>query len=245
MAGEVGTDEERDVAEADRAADDAPTAHDRPPADDRPPAEEEPLAATPAPEPPAAPVVTARRRRRAWPWLVALPLIGALLFGGAAFAANQLTDPTYTATALIAVLPDDDTTDVSIPVAGIWAEIGNSEALLARAAEELDVDEATLARSVTVTTAANAPVLSVTATTTDPERSADWANAVGGELVAEEAANPVPRYGLQSAAIAVPPATGTELVSPLLMVAAAVLGALVGLVLAQAVVRRRRRRAAA
>ncbi|WP_448625838.1 hypothetical protein [Geodermatophilus sp. URMC 64] len=206
-------------------------------------------AARPAPapdaEPPArSPAVVPRRRSRAWVWLIVLPLLGAALFGGAAFAVGATTPPTYTADALVAVLPDDPADEVSIPVAGIWTEVGSSDAVLLQAAGDLGVSGETLASAVTLTQAPNAPVITVTAVTEDPDRSADWANAVAAQLLAEDDRSPVPGYGLRQVADAVAPAEGAALVTPLIVAAAAAVGAVVGLVVAQGIVRRRRSRSA-
>jgi capsular polysaccharide biosynthesis protein len=221
-----------DVAPATRTAGGAATAAARP-------------ARTPEPEPPArSSAVIARRRSRVWLWLIALPLLGAALFGGGALAVGATSSPTYTADALVAVLPDDPADEVSIPVAGIWTEVGSSDAVLLQAAGSLDVSGETLASAVTLTQAPNAPVITVSATTDDADRSADWANAVAAQLLAEDQRSPVPGYGLRQVADAVAPAEGVALVTPLIVAAAAVVGAVVGLVVAQGLVRRRRSRSA-
>ncbi|MGY1615374.1 hypothetical protein ACI797_01390 [Geodermatophilus sp. SYSU D00691] len=225
---EVRTEESAGVAQADGASDDGPG---------------EPVPAGSSPVPPIPPVVAARRRARAWPWLVVLPLLGALLLGGGAFAANRLAPSSYTATALVAVLPSDPAAEVSIPVAGIWAEVGGSEQLRAGVAGALDVSPAELASSVSVTQAPNAPIVTIAVTTPDADRSATWANAYADQLLAQNTAAPVPQYTLRQVAEAVAPPTGAALVSLPLMIAAAAIGLLLGLVLAQRIVRRRRRAA--
>lgn len=184
-------------------------------------------------------VVVARRRRRRW-WLVALPVVGALLFGGAAFSVNRLTAPSYAADALVAVLPTDPAAPVSLPIAGIWAEVGNSDGLLRQVARRLDVDAPELAAALSLTVADNAPVVSVEVTTTDPRRSARWANAVADELLAEAARRPIAGYALRPAATAVPPSISEPLVSPLLIGVAVAFGFLLGVALAQRIARGRR-----
>lgn len=218
-----------------------------------------PTEASPQP-PPAPPPVTGRpapdgrpvgrrRRSRGWVLLVLLPILGAVLLGGAALAYNRVTPPSYTADALIAVLPTVPATGVSLPITGVWVEVGSSEALLRQSADDLGVRESQLASAVTVTQpSSNAPVVQVSATTGNPQLSAAWANSVASRLVSQARDNPVPGYGLQTVASAIPPLSATQPVTPLIIGVATALGALIGLVLAQTIVglvrRRRRRRVA-
>ena len=204
----------------------------------------------PAP-PPAAPdtaapdtAPAAAGRRRASAWLVALPLLGALLLGGTAYGANELTGPRYAAEALLTVLPTTPSAPVSQPVAGIWVQVGSSDAVLSDAAAALDVDDEELASRLTLVPASDSPVIAVRVSTPDAQRSAEWANTVAGVLLEQDRTAPVPGYVLEQVTEAVPPGTGTGPVSPPAMVAAALFGALAGFVLAQWL-RRIRRPAAA
>jgi capsular polysaccharide biosynthesis protein len=186
------------------------------------------------------PSVVARQRPWARRWLVVLPLVGLLLLGGTAFAVNRVAAPSYTAQALLAVLPNDPATTVSVPVSGIWAQVGQSDVLLSQAAQTLDVDQQTLASSVSLAQGTDSPVITVSVTTNDPRRSARWANAVAKQIITQSTQSPVPGYGVRQVAQAIPPVTRTTPVSPTLVLTAAVLGALAGLVLAQRLARRRR-----
>ncbi|SOC47733.1 hypothetical protein SAMN05660748_0990 [Blastococcus aggregatus] len=185
-----------------------------------------------------APLVGARRRR-SWVWLVVLPLLGALLLGGAGLVANQQAEPTYAAEALVTVLPTDPAAPVSQPVAGIWVKIGSSDAVLSDAADALDVATPVLASRLELVLDADSPVIAVRVTTADAERSATWANAVAAVLLEQDRGERVPGYELEQVATAVPPAGGSELLSPLLVTAAALFGGLIGLVGAQRLRRRR------
>lgn len=166
-------------------------------------------------------------------WPVLLPLLGALLSGAGALLVNESSAPAYTADALLAVLPDDPAADVSIPVAAIWAEVGGSDAVVRQAARALDVDQQTLAAGLRATQLPNAPVISVSVTTTDPERAAAWANGVAAELLGRGEETPVPGYGLRQVAPAEAPVAGSVPLGPLIMLGAAAFGGVAGLVLAQ------------
>ena len=188
------------------------------------------------PGPPPAPPVG---KRRAPVWLVALPLLGALLFAGAGVLVNAGTDARYAAEALVTVLPTDPAAPVSQPVADIWVQIGTSDAVLSQAAAELDVPRDELASRLELVPSPESPVIAVRVTTTDAERSAVWADVVAELLLRQDADERVPGYDLQQVTDAVIPTRGTDVVSPLLLAGAALLGALAGLVAAQWLRRRR------
>jgi hypothetical protein len=190
-----------------------------------------PPPAAPDTAPGTAPSATGRRRTSAW--LVALPLLGALSLGGTAYGANELTGPRYAAEALLTVLPTAPSAPVSQPIAGIWVQVGRSDAVLADAAAALDVDDEELASRLTLVPASDSPVIAVRVSTSDAQRSAEWANTVAGVLLDQDRTAPVPGYELEQVTEAVPPGTGAGPVSPPAMVAAALFGALAGFVLAQ------------
>ena len=187
---------------------------------------------TPPPAPPA-------RQRRSWVWLVVLPLLSALLFAGAGIGVNARTDPTYVAEALVTVLPTDPGVPVSQPVADIWVQIGTSDAVLSQAAAELDVDREELAGQLELVPSPDSPVIAVRVSTTDPRRSAVWADVVAEVLLGQDADERVPGYELEQVTEAVFPLSGSDKVSPLLLTGLALLGALTGLVAAQWLRRRR------
>jgi len=185
-------------------------------------------------------------RGRPWWLLLVLPGLGALLLGGAAITVNQVSPPNYTAEALLAVLPADPANGVSLPITGIWVQLGNTPTLVDNSAAALGIKREDLAAGLAVSQPSpDAPVIAVSVTTTDPRRAATWANAVAARLVLDSQSSPVPGYALRSMAAASPPAEGSPRLTSTIIAAATVLGALVGLVMAQSTLRfidRRRRR---
>lgn len=173
-----------------------------------------------------------------------LPLLGALLCAGGLLAYDRYSSPTYTAEALIAVLPDDPAADVSLQITAIWVEIGNSDGVLLETADGLGVQARTLEDSLTLIQTGNAPLLSVQVTTGDAERAADWANALSEQLLTESSDNPVPGYDLQQVTEALPPERRDVAAGTLLLGAAVVAGLLLGAGIAELLSRGIRARAA-
>ncbi|MFE0182177.1 YveK family protein [Streptomyces olivaceus] len=159
----------------------------------------EPLTQSPAepaadqePEPPARPdrvrAVLRRFRRRVarrpralppWSPLAAGVLVGGLL--GAGY--GLLTAPQYTATGYVVAVP----TDKSDPAAALgfaqaYGRVATQLAVLGDAQMWAHVPVATLEESVRTATSPDAPMVSVTATSADPEQAADMANAVARAL---------------------------------------------------------------
>lgn len=180
------------------------------------------------------------RGRFWWPWLL-LPIIGALVLGSAALVVRAAVPSRYTAETLVSVLPTSTPADVSLPVAAIFAQVSDSEAVLRVAARALRVDESELASAVKVSKGLDAPLVSITVTTDDPTRAATWANGVAAALLAQGKASPVPGYALTQVTPAIPPITKSTLVSPWMVLAAVALGGVLGGLAAQSSVSRRRR----
>jgi len=186
-----------------------------------------------------------RLRRRTLALLVALPLLGALLFGGGAALYLAAQSPSYTAQALVSVLPTEETAEVSTAFTSIWVEIGGSDPVVEAAATRIGTEAATLRENLQVAQAGSAPLVSISVTTPDAARSADWANEVADELIAQAAPTVVPGYTLSQVTTAVPPPTSTGPSTTLVILGAAVVGLIAGTALAQALSRRLRRKARA
>ncbi|MFC8565094.1 lipopolysaccharide biosynthesis protein [Streptomyces sp. NPDC057245] len=160
----------------------------------------EPLTQSPAepaadhePEPPAHPHRTGaaalrgvprrvrRRLRTLPPWS---PLVAGVLAGGLLGAGYGLaTTPQYSATSYVVAVP----TDKSDPAAALgfaqaYGRVATQLAVLGDAQMWAHVPVATLEESVRTATSPDAPMVSVTATSADPEQAADMANAVARAL---------------------------------------------------------------
>jgi capsular polysaccharide biosynthesis protein len=187
-------------------------------------------------------VVVARRRRFPWWWAVLLPLLGAALLVGAVLGYDRVRPAEYSSEALVAVLPDDSEAEVSGAMTSIWVEIGNSDAVLDRVADELGTGRETLDAALTVEESANAPLVSIRARTGESARSAAWANVAAEELVAEAEAERVPGWSLEQVTAAQPASRTEPFATVLLIASAAGLGLLAGAAAAQLLLRRHRRR---
>lgn len=186
-----------------------------------------------------------RLRRRTVALLVLLPLLGALLLGGGTAIYLSAQSPSYTAHALVSVLPADATAEVSTAFTDIWVQIGASDPVVEAAARRIDTTPGILRDRLQVTQAGSAALVSISVTTPDAERSADWANEVADELIAQATPTTVPGYTLSQVTTAVPPPASTGPSTPLLVLGAAVAGLIAGAALGQALGRRSRRRARA
>jgi capsular polysaccharide biosynthesis protein len=184
-----------------------------------------------------------RLRRRTSALLLMLPLLGGLLFGGGMAIYLDARSPSYTAQSLVSVLPTAATADVSTAFTDIWVQIGDSDAVVDAAATRIGTDPATLRDRMQIAQAGTAALVSISVTTPDAARSADWANDVADELIAQATPTVVPGYTLRQVTTAVPPPTSTGPSTPLLVLGAVVVGLIAGIALAQALGRRLRRRA--
>ncbi|MGW2297156.1 lipopolysaccharide biosynthesis protein [Streptomyces violaceorubidus] len=152
-------------------------------------------AAEPEPEPSARPrrVPTALRRavlrlRALPPWS---PLAAGVLAGGLLGAGyGLLSTPQYTATGYVVAVPADASDPASaLGFAQAYGRVATQLAVLGDAQMWAHVPVATLERSVRTATSPDAPMVSVTATSSDPEEAADMANAVTRALTRHAAAS--------------------------------------------------------
>ncbi|MFD5965962.1 lipopolysaccharide biosynthesis protein [Streptomyces sp. NPDC060311] len=164
----------------------------------------EPLTQSP-PEPatdpePAPPARRARARaalRRSLLGLRSLPpwspIAAGVLAGGLIGAGyGLLATPQYTATSyVVAVAADESDPASALGFAQAYGRVATQLAVLGDAQMWAHVPVATLERSVRTATSPDAPMVSVTATSADPEEAADMANAVARALTrhAEAAAD--------------------------------------------------------
>ncbi|MDU0254000.1 lipopolysaccharide biosynthesis protein [Streptomyces sp. PU10] len=155
----------------------------------------EPLTQSP-PEPatdpePAPPARRARARaalRRSLRGLRSLPpwspLAAGVLAGGLIGAGyGLLATPQYTATSyVVAVAADESDPASALGFAQAYGRVATQLAVLGDAQMWAHVPVAALERSVRTATSPDAPMVSVTATSADPEEAADMANAVARAL---------------------------------------------------------------
>ncbi|RBY74825.1 hypothetical protein DQ239_18730 [Blastococcus sp. TF02-09] len=172
-----------------------------------------------------------------------LPLVGAVVLGGAAFVFEAQRAPQYTSEALVAVLPEDPADEVSMPITSIWAEIADSDSVRDRVGQTLGVSRAELEDDLVVAASEDAPLVSVQATTGNAETSAAWANAAAGEIVGEADGDQVPGYDLAQVTDARPRSETDQFPALPLVGGAAVVGLLAGAGAAQLLDRRARQRA--
>ena len=175
--------------------------------------------------------------------MLLVPILCAALLGGAAWAYGNSQPPSFTSEALVSVLPTDPTNPISTGATALWVQIGNSDQMQREAATRLGVAPAELDGAVEVTQAGDAALVSVAVTTDSGALSADWANGFAEALQARGDQNFVAGYDLQQVTSALPgqPVAG---LTTLLVLAATVLGFLIGLAIVQVWARSGRRRPA-
>ncbi|WP_431986063.1 lipopolysaccharide biosynthesis protein [Streptomyces griseoflavus] len=115
----------------------------------------------------------------AWSALVAGTFLGGLLGG----AYGLLTPPSYTATSYVVAVPAQGSTpDAARGFAQAYGRVATQVAVLGDAQVWAGVPVRTLRDSVRTATSPDAPMVSVTATSTRPEEAVDMANAVSRAL---------------------------------------------------------------
>ncbi|MEU9641299.1 lipopolysaccharide biosynthesis protein [Streptomyces sp. NPDC048188] len=121
------------------------------------------------------------RLRSLPPWS---PLAVGVVAGGLLGAGyGLLTTPQYTATSYVVAVPADASDPSSaLGFAQAYGRVATQLAVLGDAQMWAHVPVATLERSVRTATSPDAPMVSVTATSADPEEAADMANAVARAL---------------------------------------------------------------
>ncbi|GAA3824974.1 hypothetical protein GCM10022403_067970 [Streptomyces coacervatus] len=125
------------------------------------------------------------KRLPAW-WL--LPA-GALLGAVAGGAYGLVKPPQYTATSSVVAVAAGGRSDVdcadALGFAQAYGRVAPQLAVLGDAQLEAGVPASTLRRSVQVATSPDAPMISVSATSSNPGQATDIANAVSGALVTQ------------------------------------------------------------
>ncbi|ANJ11434.1 lipopolysaccharide biosynthesis protein [Streptomyces parvulus] len=128
------------------------------------------------------------RLRSLPPWS---PLAAGIVAGGLLGAGyGMLATPQYTATGYVVAVPTDQSDPATaLGFAQAYGRVATQLAVLGDAQMWADVPVARLAKSVRTQTSPDAPMVSVTATSDDPEEAADMANAVARALTAHAAAS--------------------------------------------------------
>ncbi|MCM1941616.1 lipopolysaccharide biosynthesis protein [Streptomyces sp. G3] len=145
-------------------------------------------AADPEPAPPARRARARAALRRSLLGLRSLPpwspLAAGVLVGGLIGAGyGLLATPQFTATSyVVAVAADESDPASALGFAQAYGRVATQLAVLGDAQMWAHVPVAALERSVRTATSPDAPMVSVTATSTDPEEAADMANAVARAL---------------------------------------------------------------
>ncbi|MFB6636189.1 lipopolysaccharide biosynthesis protein [Streptomyces chartreusis] len=125
---------------------------------------------------------TPTRRLPSWWWLPAGALIGVVAGG----AYGQLRPPQYTATSSVVAVPngrtDADCTD-ALGFAQAYGRVAKQLAVLGDAQVWAGVPASTLRENVDVATSPDAPMVAVSATSTNPGQAVDIANAVSRALL--------------------------------------------------------------
>jgi uncharacterized protein involved in exopolysaccharide biosynthesis len=192
-------------------------------------------------------VVTAARRHPGlfrWPLAVIalLAVLGAALLGGIAAVYIASQDKTYTSESLVIVLSEAGTNGDVGPITAAWVEIATAPTVLDAAAHAAGVPPAELKGALTVSQPSSTPLLAIRMTTTNPERSADWANAVAAKVLEQSRRRPIEGFAMDKLtdAVAAPEPDADR--SSLTVMLAAITGALAGGVVGRELVRLRAQR---
>ena len=185
---------------------------------------------------------SARLLRHPLAAIAAMTVVGALLLGGAALAYTGTLARTYTSESLVIVLTESANSggDVS-PITAAWVEIAHAPTVLDQAASALGIAPAQLTGALTVRQPSSTPLISIRMTTTDPNVSATWANAVAQQLLDQAAGQPIAGFRLDQVTRAAPAPDADPSRAPLILTAGALVGALAGGVLGRAILLRRTR----
>ncbi|MEZ7003533.1 lipopolysaccharide biosynthesis protein [Streptomyces sp. AD55] len=167
-----------------------------------------------------------RRALPAWSLLAAGVVAGGLLGGGY----GLLRTPQYTATSYVVAVP----TEKSDPAAALgfaqaYGRVATQLAVLGDAQKTAGVPVATLRSSVRAQTSPDAPMVSITATSSRPAEAAGMADAVSGALTRHaEAAGDDTHVVLRSFARATRPTEASSASAPLTGLVGASAGGLLG-----------------
>ncbi|MFD9000417.1 lipopolysaccharide biosynthesis protein [Streptomyces sp. NPDC059582] len=130
------------------------------------------------PHRPASPL-SRTRALPAWSLLASGAVAGGLLGG----AYGLLEPPSYTATAYVVVVPTEKSDPASaLGFAQAYGRVATQLAVLGQAQVSAGVPVKTLQSSVRTATSPDAPMVSVTATSSRPDQATDMANAVSRAL---------------------------------------------------------------
>lgn len=156
-------------------------------------------------------------------------LVGALAFGLLGWLSSVVTGPTYRSETLVVVVPPpQEPTANAIPIAAVWAEAADTDALLGPVAKQLGTTLRELSRATTVATVGEAPLISIAVRTDDADTAATWANTVADALVDQSGATPVSGFTLRALTDGVAPADPEATWALPLTVLGVVVGALAG-----------------
>ncbi|MER8017504.1 lipopolysaccharide biosynthesis protein [Streptomyces griseoluteus] len=122
------------------------------------------------------------------PWsLVAAGVVAGGLIGG---GYGLLKAPAYTATSYVIAVPAERSdTSTALGFAQAYGRVATQPAVLAEAQARAGVPVSTLTESVRTATSPDAPMVAVSATSGQPARAADMANAVAAALTRQADAN--------------------------------------------------------
>ncbi|MEU6814937.1 lipopolysaccharide biosynthesis protein [Streptomyces sp. NPDC046860] len=122
------------------------------------------------------------------PWsLVAAGVVAGGLIGG---GYGLLKPPAYTATSYVIAVPAERSdTSTALGFAQAYGRVATQPAVLAQAQVRAGVPVATLSESVRTATSPDAPMVAVSATSTEAARAAAMANAVATALTEQAAAS--------------------------------------------------------
>jgi len=170
--------------------------------------------------------------------IAALAVLGAALGAGVYWYA-LIRPTTYTAEALLVVLPNDPAVDASVAIAGVWVQVGAARTVMDAVADSLGVDSSEVQAVTSVSQPKGVPLVSIQVVADDAETSARTANAVAAGLLQQSNQFPVAGYRLQQVTQARPAAEPDPSSGVSAAVGAGLLGGLAGGLLGRSLTRRR------